>query len=333
MTTPAATNENNIFDIAEKDNQIYDSPVLAYSDDSSDESSVTSSLSPCPSIPSCLKKTNHRNRRRKDPLRVTFGLQFNTVQCVHMYEDTWFTRMDMKVLRGSILQQMEDQRPNFNSYLLAVDAAFAHVVNCVEQRSIPKEQDDALLDAFTKALIRLGSNGGFRGLEHASGDAKQRRASRSLGVTSVIAKYRLLLASKVSPSSIPGQLRKHAEPLNHRSVLWGRYVGTVDAAAAWEEYVMIPRLLSVSTVTNATPPHHPSSKMIQRLLPLLDHYGRRYHRLDNGNITCKGFVRKNKKKTTTLFHLIIQRWRSQQGGLHCQDDGTALLTTMEGKSN
>jgi hypothetical protein len=311
MSTSAA-NVNTV----DNNKQIYDSPVLAYSDDSSDESSETSSLPPCPSIQSCLKKITHHTRRRKDPFRVTFGLEFNKVQLIHMYEDTWLTRMEMKLLRSSILQQMEEQRLFFNSYLQAVDAAFMHVVNSVENQSSPDEQDDALLDALTKSLILLGSNGGFRGLEHASGDAKQRRLGRSLGVTSVIAKYHLLLASKASPSSIPAQLRRHAGPLNCRSVLWARYVGMVDAAAALEEYVMIPRLLSLkrgSPVVDV-PPRRPTSKMIHRLLPLLDHNGHRYHRLDNGNVASKGSVRKrSKKKSTTLFHLFIQRWRTQEG--------------------
>lgn len=339
MSTLAITLKDNTTSTENvgKNSQIYESPVLAYSDDSSDESSETSSLSPVASVPSCLKKTNNHVRRRKNQMRVSFGLEFNTIELIHMYENTWLTRMEMKLLRSRIVDEMEEQRPLFHSYLQAVDAAYLHLMSSIEQRSNFDDQDDAMLDALTKSLIYLGSNGGFRGLEHASGDARQRRVGRSLGVTSVIAKYRLLLASKVSPSSIPGQLRKYTEPLNCRSVLWARYVGMVDAAAALEEYVLIPRLLSVSRVSpvaNAVPSHRSPAKMMQRLLPLLDHHGRRYHRLDNGNITSKGSIRNSKKKkTTTLFHLVIQRWRAQEGVVHCLDDDTALLATKEVRSD
>jgi len=333
--TPTST-----FVIADADieiaSPINDSPFLAYSDDSSDESSITSFLAPSTPIPSCLKKTNHR--RRKDALRVSFGLHCNTVEPIVVYDDTWLTKDEFKMLSGRTLEDMGEARPYIRGYLHAVDAAFMHVNT--DQHGRPSKEswddEDPMLTTFTETLV-VGSNLGFRGLEYFSGDAKQRRKGRSLGTTAILAKYRLLRNKSTSPASIPSQLRKYAEQLSHRSVLCARYMGMIDAMAAWEEYSTIPRLLIVPRVTpvanqRMVPVHHPKSKMMQRLFPLLDHTGRRYHRLDNSKATCRGS--KNKKTTTTLFRIVVQRWKAQEGmaQLHL-DDGASLLTTVEVRSN
>jgi hypothetical protein len=196
------------------------------------------------------------NHHQKMKRRVTFGLHRNVTRRIEAYTDTWLTRAELKAIRCGGLAEMERHRHNFHGYLQTVDAATIHIQyskDCLpkgqkcREKFDDSDQQKALVDTLTNVLIS-GCDFGFRGLEHASKDARHRRKGRNLAAAAICAKHRLLFTIGKSSTSFSSskkefQFRKFCEGLSYHARIWAYYMAMIDAAAARPEYTTIPPAL------------------------------------------------------------------------------------------